>query len=560
MPLGPMIRRYLAALLAIALVLAVAPAGAALKGTELGVPGRAGLHIFTVAPEDYGALCNNSHDDTTALATAITASQSSLYPLQLSSCTYKITSTLNITGPIEVAGISRNLSQINYAAASGDAIDIGFNCPSIVSNVTLRDFVVTTTQTNASGYAVNGQCVGQSYIQELYVFGQNDLGNGIGFTESNSIEITGTYVQNVTGTCFSGSGVGASFTGSTSGSSTTLTASSVTGTIAAGEQIYIPNNLSPTTTIVSQLTGTPGGAGTYQMSTAQNITSQAMITATEMNGLKLSYSHCTGSNIALTLGDYAEGIYASNNIFYNETMYCVEQTAGTNAQTSNSYNFTANDCDSTPDGYYFTNVTDAHIVGNRFGFQHDSTVPGAAIFFLNGAEITIASNNIIGLSAVYGIGFGDGGGTNKVKQAAITGNTIVGGHFCIDATTGSFDIAITGNYCAGYTSNAFALANNGTGTVVGNAVASSGSGVISSSAQGKGYNVGFNQLWGLPLYTVSSGTGNPALPSTSAVAVGTIYAVTDATSCTSGSSVTGGGSTFCVVVLNNTPAWVALGG
>jgi len=61
-------------------------------------------------------------------------------------------------------------------------------------------------------------------------------------------------------------GTAAVFTGSISG--TTLTTSAVTGTIAAGAFLWTSsNNVQGGTTIVQQLTGTAGGAGTYQIST-----------------------------------------------------------------------------------------------------------------------------------------------------------------------------------------------------------------------------------------------------------------------------------------------------
>lgn len=54
------------------------------------------------------------------------------------------------------------------------------------------------------------------------------------------------------------------------------------------------------------------------------------------------------------------------------------------------------------------------------------------------------------------------------------------------------------------------------------------------------------------LYTVSSGTGNPALPSASSVGAGARAYVTDAVACTFLASLTGGGTTGCPVVSNGT--------
>jgi hypothetical protein len=79
---------------------------------------------------------------------------------------------------------------------------------------------------------------------------------------------TGTYNVNNSQTVS-----GATFTGT--GSGTTMTASAVTGTIGVGDTITgtgVPGG----TTIVAQLTGTPGGAGTYQTSGATTSSGNAI--------------------------------------------------------------------------------------------------------------------------------------------------------------------------------------------------------------------------------------------------------------------------------------------
>ena len=70
----------------------------------------------------------------------------------------------------------------------------------------------------------------------------------------------GTYTINNTQTV-----AGATFTGT--GAGTTLTASGVTGTIAIGD-VITGTGVPTGTTIVSQISGTPGGAGNYQTSLA----------------------------------------------------------------------------------------------------------------------------------------------------------------------------------------------------------------------------------------------------------------------------------------------------
>lgn len=72
--------------------------------------------------------------------------------------------------------------------------------------------------------------------------------------------------------------VRASFTASAASNSTQLVVTSVTGTIKPGDQIITGTGLTAGTIITSQITGTPGGAGTYQLSAA-NTASSASVTS-----------------------------------------------------------------------------------------------------------------------------------------------------------------------------------------------------------------------------------------------------------------------------------------
>lgn len=83
-----------------------------------------------------------------------------------------------------------------------------------------------------------------------------------------------------------------SFTGSISG--TTLTTSSVTGTIGIG-QFISGANVSPGTKILSQLTGTTGGAGTYEVNTPQTVSSTTITTIT--NGVLYVGAEISGTGV-----------------------------------------------------------------------------------------------------------------------------------------------------------------------------------------------------------------------------------------------------------------------
>ena len=69
-----------------------------------------------------------------------------------------------------------------------------------------------------------------------------------------------------------------SLQGSVSGSVLTVT-SVAAGKLLPGQTLADAGNLVPETAILSQLTGTPGGVGTYQLDTPQEVSAEAMTTS-----------------------------------------------------------------------------------------------------------------------------------------------------------------------------------------------------------------------------------------------------------------------------------------
>lgn len=123
---------------------------------------------------------------------------------------------------------------------------------------------------NTNGAVVEAHIAGTLMTVSRVVSGTVAVGqtvSGLGVTVGTTITAlgtgsggTGTYTISNTQTV-----AGATFTGT--GSGTALTASAVTGTIAVGDTIAgtgVPNG----TTIISQTSGTPGGAGVYETSGA----------------------------------------------------------------------------------------------------------------------------------------------------------------------------------------------------------------------------------------------------------------------------------------------------
>lgn len=114
--------------------------------------------------------------------------------------------------------------------------------------------IVGTTMT-VDAIASGALAPGQSVVDAS---GRIADGTVIESQSSGSAGSTGTYVVSISQTVS-----GASFTGT--GSGTTMTAASVTETIAVGDHIKgtgVPAN----TVILSQISGTPGGAGDYECS------------------------------------------------------------------------------------------------------------------------------------------------------------------------------------------------------------------------------------------------------------------------------------------------------
>ena len=114
-----------------------------------------------------------------------------------------------------------------------------------------------------------------------------------------------------TGLAITGS-AGASITASIA--TTVLTVTAVTsGTLAAG-QILTGGTVSAGTTIVNQLTGTPGGVGTYTVSASQTVVSAALTAtnpAVSYDSLSGAFTIASGTTGAASTIGYASGTLAA---------------------------------------------------------------------------------------------------------------------------------------------------------------------------------------------------------------------------------------------------------
>ncbi|MCU1526653.1 MAG: hypothetical protein JWP75_416, partial [Frondihabitans sp.] len=150
-----------------------------------------------------------------------------------------------------------------------------------------------------------------------------------------------------------------------------LTASAVTGTIVPGEFVESANNtggVTGNTVITSQLTGTAGGAGTYQTSLTQNLASTSMVSSwlpagctfaspivtctmsyagaldTTVQNLDFSANNCTRLNIQGRVGRIVvknnKWKFGSSCDISNATIIAVLNETGCNNQfvmTNNDY-------------------------------------------------------------------------------------------------------------------------------------------------------------------------------------------------------------------------------
>lgn len=161
------------------------------------------------------------------------------------------------------------------------------------------------TAFNAGGFWVLNAGVSTSAINQV-AYANNANGSvtfGAAGSPPTSASVTGSIAANTTS---AGTIALNAFTGSISG--TTLTVSAVaTGALAPG-QLVSGGLTDPATTIVAQLTGTAGAAGTYQVSVNQTVASGAMTT----------------SGGTLTVGGTITGVFA-----VGQTLSGTGVTAGT---------------------------------------------------------------------------------------------------------------------------------------------------------------------------------------------------------------------------------------
>ena len=126
------------------------------------------LKLDYLHAKDFGAVGDNVTDDTTALQNWLTACQSNVQVCFLDVGTYKISSTLNITGAVHVIGAGRRVATLNPSAASVSAVTV-----STASQVHLEEFGIlypSAANSGTWGVSLTGPGIGNygSKIERLF--------------------------------------------------------------------------------------------------------------------------------------------------------------------------------------------------------------------------------------------------------------------------------------------------------------------------------------------------------------------------------------------------------
>lgn len=173
-----------------------------------------------------------------------------------------------------------------FYAAPPPSYQVTFERP---TNVT---FYVLVTLTNSAAVPSNALAQVQTAIVGAFAGSDGGSRAKLGSTVYASryygpVALLGPWAQQIVSIQLGTAPSAATFTGVIAG--TTLTASSVTGTIHVGDLLADNvGNVTQATTIVAQLTGPTGGAGTYTVSQSQTVGSEAMLTVPLVNDVALN--------------------------------------------------------------------------------------------------------------------------------------------------------------------------------------------------------------------------------------------------------------------------------
>jgi hypothetical protein len=123
----------------------------------------------TVSVKDFGAVGDNSTDDTAAIQNAINSLSvnGSLY-IPKTSTAYLTTATLTVTKPIRIYG--DGVGSLIRKTTAGDALHIdGTGVANQLSGIILENFAVSTEVSGSGGDAIQLTNVGRSSVSNIYI-------------------------------------------------------------------------------------------------------------------------------------------------------------------------------------------------------------------------------------------------------------------------------------------------------------------------------------------------------------------------------------------------------
>ena len=207
-------------------------------------------------------------------------------------------------GPTWASLLNAALSALDsHSHASGSGVRITPSAINISSDLTFASNNATDLRSlrlfNNSAFTtgVNDRTCFYTLNNELYFI--DGAGNTIQVTLGGSLNLGASIISIQLGI----SAGACVFTGSITG--TTLTVSSITiGSLSNGLLLQDAGLLQQNTLIQNQVSGTPGGAGVYQVSIAQMITSEQMTATNLVNDVTMNINQApavSAANIQLAL-------------------------------------------------------------------------------------------------------------------------------------------------------------------------------------------------------------------------------------------------------------------
>lgn len=433
---------------------------------------------FAPPPVNPLSVCQGfSGDDTAAVQAAINYAQTYNGPggrvvyidgQCMTTSELDIASTVSVVCENNANGIA-----LNTATSGTPIIKVGFQTVRL-SNAKIKGCILLREQTDSTSWAIDTLNTGNFLLDGVYIYGNNGSGVGNGVRAANyfNFHIHNTFTQNVINS-------GIDLEGSTSNVAGAVGAINSIGTITPGTggtndtyfNVLLSGghgtgaiaNILVASNGVSTITFLTPDAGGYQVGDVLSASSAAIggttgfsVPVTSVGIGSADFKIDGGSRVdgginGITEGDWVGGVYVEDTIFDAPTAFGFKQTSTQPSHILDSYHFVGDDFDSVPTALSFFYANEAHITGNRFGFNFSNPIS-----INKGRDDTITGNNIVGGAGNCILLSSSGDGTNFVSGATITGNTIDGCSFGVDANTGSSDITISGNTFKNQTSAAIA--------------------------------------------------------------------------------------------------------